>query len=263
MGLFSLHAKLKRVDLKWSVASYEFADAVAFGLARLRRLLALQFNIGGLAEVIIPALCTLPLLRELDVWLGKLPDLTKPLRSLLTCLPTLEKLKVASNEAIVSLRGPVSPSLREVIVVNCCFEDSEPRIHPSFVNRTLTKFELRRCTFADETSLLMLQQFQGLENLYFSGCCGPIIDQAATWFRLIQYLPSLRLFHAENEPWTEDVERSVFPTDPVFSGVASALAIRDTPLDVTLYLDPDSRFAPSLYDLVRHSRGAVVLCGRQ
>jgi len=52
-----------------------------------------------------PALSALPLLRELDVWLGNLPELKEALRSLLSCIPTLEKLKVASHEAIVSLRG--------------------------------------------------------------------------------------------------------------------------------------------------------------
>lgn len=107
----------------------------------------------------------------------------------------------------------------------------------------------------------MLQQFQRLEKLFFHGCCGPARDQSAPW--LILCLPSLRLFHAKNDRWAQVVERSVFPTDPVLSGLASALAIRDTPLDVTLHLDPDSRFAPSLCDLVRHSQGAVDLCGSQ
>ena len=205
---------------------------------RIRRR-KLEYRIGCRAEVMFPALSALPLLRELDVWLGNLPELKEALRSLLSCIPTLEKLKVASHEAIVSLRGPVSPSLREISIINCWFEEAEPRIHPTFVDRTLTKFELCRCRFADEASLLVLQQFQGLERLYFHGCCGPVCDQSAPW--LILCLPSLRLFHAKNDRWAQGVERSVFPTDPVLSGLASALAIRDTPLDVTLHLDQPLR----------------------
>ena len=64
VALFFRHSELEEVDIACPVASYELANAAAFGLARLRRLRELQFNIGGPAEVIFPALSALPLLRS-------------------------------------------------------------------------------------------------------------------------------------------------------------------------------------------------------
>lgn len=118
-------------------------------------------------DLIYPALFSLSLLRELNVWLGDLPDPRSALLGLLSCHPNLEKLEVVADQAEVSLCVVVSPSLREIILSQCHFEDTEPSIHPSLVNRTLTKLVLARCTFPNDASLLLLQQFQGLENLVF------------------------------------------------------------------------------------------------
>lgn len=180
-------------------------------------------------DLIYPALFSLSLLRELNVWLGDLPDPRSALLGLLSCHPNLEKLEVVADQAEVSLCVVVSPSLREIILSQCHFEDTEPSIHPSLVNRTLTKLVLARCTFPNDASLLLLQQFQGLENLVFSVCCGPVVEQPAPWFHLIRGLPVLRHFHAQWDWIAGHPESRVFPADQVLSGVASALAIRANP----------------------------------
>lgn len=170
----------------------------------------------------------------------------------------LEMIEVFADQAAVSIRGVVvSPFLREISLTQCRLADTEPSIPPSSVNRTVTKRNLFPCTFPNEASLLLLQQFQGLENLHFGDCCSPVAEQRAPWFNLIRGLPSLRQFHALADSSAANSDSPVFPSDPLLSSVASALAIRDKPLDLDLYLASPSRFAPSLYDLIRHSWGSV------
>lgn len=123
-------------------ASLALADAAAHGLARLRSLKVLKVDLKvdsvaeGPVQAILPAYFAFQL-HELTLWLGKIPDRRQIMRSLLSCIPTLEKLVVSSDQSRTSLQGPVSPSLREISVGRCAFADTEslPMMPPSFVNR--------------------------------------------------------------------------------------------------------------------------------
>lgn len=274
LALFDRHSELETLVLHCP-DSPDFADATAHGLTRLRSLKAILVDskVKGPVQTILPACFTLQL-RELTVWLANLPDPKQTMRSLLSCMPTLEILSVASDQSLslISLQGPISSSLQELSIRRCAFADENglPSTHPSFVNRTLLRLHFEHCTFAHETLLLLLQQqFQGLEKLSFESCSGPLVDQSGPWHHLIRGLPSLQLFRAGGGASDTYPEQSSspppppFPTNAVLYGVASALAIREKPLDLDLFLNPGTPFAPALYALVRHCKRSFELIAAQ
>lgn len=135
-------------------------------------------------------------------------------------------------------------------------------MHRSFVNRTLVRLHLKDCTFVHVAPWLVLRQFQGLKTLSLDSCYGPVLEQRGPWFELIRGLPYLRWFRCEASI-TLDHPSSQFYANAMLSGVALALPLRDQPLDLDLLLNPATRFAPSLEDLVRESRGSLKLAVTQ